>query len=561
MDQGGMGLVYEGYDVLGRHLAIKMIRASRMSATSLARFQEEAEAMAHLEHDNIAQVLSFGTVNGDPYYVMKYFKGGSLAKRMAEFQKDPKKSLLLIAKISNAVEFLHSKGHLHRDIKPQNILLDENDEPHLSDFGLVKRVTEDPALQDESSKDDFLNLTEQSSVETTSKIHKTAAGFFLGTPGYSSPEQAKGLLNAAGPHWDTWSLGVILYELMTGRKPFPFKSLEQYSAAINEKDAQTPIEINPKMDKRINQLIMSCLARDPNKRLRSAQQIEEQIRKVVAPPKRNILIYVLPLLAITIALYFAIRNPNPQEVEARKQAAASKKLASGEAVEIVRPDGEEVVPILFGSPSEYSRKYMHYGLIHLESDVSCLADCLKSVPVSNFTFQFDFRYNSKPEDGAAIGIYCDRQEARKADVVYQQVLMCKVMAADFLRAKKDDPMPFAVHIGHTIFPYDKNSIMTYMENFAPERLKGVQKIAEIKEKEWHTFRLEAQEKSFIFSLDSQVLYTLRRPYSGARNSSLDNFARTIHGNSYKPDQVGNACGIHIMQGGIQIRNVRVEPLR
>ncbi|QVL31643.1 serine/threonine protein kinase [Telmatocola sphagniphila] len=561
IDQGGMGVVYEGYDSLGRRVAIKMIRASRMSETSLTRFREEAEAMAHLEHPNIAPVLNYGSVNGCPYYVMKYFSGGSLAKRMEEFRKDPRKSLVLIAKIAKAVEFLHSKGHLHRDIKPQNILLDEKDEPYLSDFGLVKRQSEDLRQVSDSISAEFpaSKNPDPSSRENEFRDYFTLAGQFVGTPGYSCPEQSKGQLEAAGPLWDIWSLGAVLYELLTDRKPFLFKSSKEYSEIISQQDVKAPIEINRSIDKRINKLVVSCLAREPSKRLQSAEKIHEQIMRVVHPPKRGVWIFLVPIFAIAFVASFMPWKSTPEQIEARLQAAASKKLLTGQPVEIVSPTGEEKVPLIVASPKEYSRKYIHQGMIYLESDSSCLVDCIRSVPVPNFSFQFDFYLNSKPAEDTMVGIYFDRQETTKEDLVYQQVIMCKLTANGKNQEKKTDPMPFDVVVGHTFFPYDQVSMRTFLQTYPPDRHKGIQRIPELKEKEWHSLKLEAKADAIIYSLDNLTLHRLRRPYSEVLRSALRKFAKDTHGSDYNPDILGNACGIYIKQAGIQIRNVRIEP--
>jgi serine/threonine protein kinase len=193
---GGMGVVYRAWHPrLQRTVALKMIRASLLATPEeIHRFVLEAQAAAQLDHPGIVPVFDVGEHAGEYYYVMGLVEGGSLARRIRERPLPPRDAAAVVQRVAEAVEYAHRHGIIHRDLKPGNILLDADGQPKVSDFGLAKIVHDDS--------------------------HLTLTGQVLGTPAYMPPEQAAGKSPEVGPAADIYSLGAILYCLLTGRPPF-----------------------------------------------------------------------------------------------------------------------------------------------------------------------------------------------------------------------------------------------------------------------------------------------------------------------------------------------------
>jgi serine/threonine protein kinase len=166
--RGGMGVVYKARQVsLGRVVALKMILSGKLAGEEeLRRFRAEAEAAASLDHSNIVPIYEIGEHDGKQYFSMKLVEGSNLSKRIPQFVKDLRATARLLAVTAQAVHYAHQHGVLHRDLKPANILLDQSGQPHVTDFGLAKRVEGDIGL--------------------------TQSGAIVGTPAYMSPEQAAG---------------------------------------------------------------------------------------------------------------------------------------------------------------------------------------------------------------------------------------------------------------------------------------------------------------------------------------------------------------------------------
>ena len=194
-----MGLVYRARHLrLNRSVAIKvLIDGARAGVHKLERFLREAEAVASLQHPNIVQLHDMGEFGGQTYFTMELIEGGSLAQKLAGFPQPARYAAELVSTLAGAVHAAHERGIVHRDLKPPNILLTSDGIPKISDFGLARRVATD---------DGDRNLT--------------LAGEPIGTPSYMSPEQAEGRSHEIGPATDIYSLGAILYEILTGRPPF-----------------------------------------------------------------------------------------------------------------------------------------------------------------------------------------------------------------------------------------------------------------------------------------------------------------------------------------------------
>ena len=217
---GGMGVVYYARQTsLNRLVALKMMRSGQLaSVAEVQRFRTEAEAAANLDHPHIVPIYEIGEHEGQYYFSMKLMEGGTLAELSEEcVARDvawARRAALLVATVARAVHHAHQRGILHRDIKPTNIMMDEQGEPHLTDFGLAKLVLDRP---------DF-----------------TQSVAVLGTPGYMSPEQAAGRSKQLTTATDIYSLGAVLYELLTGQAPFKGDSTFEILKQVQEKDPVRP---------------------------------------------------------------------------------------------------------------------------------------------------------------------------------------------------------------------------------------------------------------------------------------------------------------------------------
>ena len=196
LGQGGMGVVYRArQSTLDRVVALKMIRAGLLAGPDdLQRFQNEVEAVASLDHPGIVPVYEVGEREGQRYFSMKLVDGGNVADRLASFADNPRAAATLVAEAADAVHHAHVRGILHRDLKPANILIDGEGHPHITDFGLAKRVGEDDGM--------------------------TVTGAILGTPSYMAPEQAAGRGALVTTATDVYGLCAVLYATLTGVNPF-----------------------------------------------------------------------------------------------------------------------------------------------------------------------------------------------------------------------------------------------------------------------------------------------------------------------------------------------------
>src|SRR5262245_58605804 len=196
LGRGGMGVVYKAWHRrLQRPVAVKMLLAGAYAQPhELERFLREAEMVAGLRHANIVQVHEAGDVDGRPFFTMEFVEGGSLAQKQAGTPQPVRQAAALMAAVAEAVHAAHQRGIVHRDLKPGNILLTADGTPKITDFGLARHLEGAAGL--------------------------TQSGVTVGTPSYMAPEQAEGKSREVGPAADTYALGAILYELLTGRPPF-----------------------------------------------------------------------------------------------------------------------------------------------------------------------------------------------------------------------------------------------------------------------------------------------------------------------------------------------------
>ncbi len=258
LGRGGMGIVYRAIQKsLGRTVAVKMLlRRDLASSADLARFRSEAAAAARLDHPGIVSILEVGEHDSLPFYSMRFIEGTTLARRLAEGSITVRDGALLLAKVADAIQAAHGRGVLHRDLKPANILIDVAGAPHVSDFGLAKRLEADQSV--------------------------THTGAILGTPCYMSPEQAAGSRGEIGPSSDVWSLGAILYQMLTGRPPFQASSPMDTLLAVLESDPPVPRSIDRQVDRDLEMIALKSLQKPQELRYDSAGALAADLRAFLA---------------------------------------------------------------------------------------------------------------------------------------------------------------------------------------------------------------------------------------------------------------------------------------
>jgi len=261
LGRGGMGVVYKAVQQsLDRVVAVKLLLAEHChNASVLARFQAEARAAAVLGHPNIVGVYQVGQCPVGPYFVMEFIDGQTLETLCAKKPVPIPWAVSLLITVCDAIHFAHSKGTIHRDLKPANIMIDRFRRPVVMDFGIAK-VAGRPG-----------SVTQQGTV--------------IGTPGYIPPEQAGEDSSQVGPHSDVYSLGAILYTLLTGRLPYEDENpLKALLMVLAPKPPSPVRSLRPEVPVALERICMKCLRKRPGDRYGTAQALGEDLRRFRAGP-------------------------------------------------------------------------------------------------------------------------------------------------------------------------------------------------------------------------------------------------------------------------------------
>jgi tetratricopeptide (TPR) repeat protein len=284
---GGIGIVYRARQArLKRQVALKMLRDPDELPGQLARFRAEAEMLAHLQHANIVQVYEVGEHQGRAFLALEYVEGGSLDRRLAGEPQSARLAAQVSEALARAIHAAHQKGVVHRDLKPANVLVAagptvplEGSVLKICDFGLAKQIGGDTV--------------------------RTGTGTILGTASYMAPEQTTGRPGDVGPHADTYALGAILYELLTGRPPFRAATLLDTLDQVRYQEPVAPRQLQPKVPRDLETICLKCLQKEPPRRYATALELAEDLHRFQAGEP----IKARPVGSVERVLKWAHRRP------------------------------------------------------------------------------------------------------------------------------------------------------------------------------------------------------------------------------------------------------------
>lgn len=256
--RGGMGVVFRARQVrLDRFVAVKLLLLGRLAGPeAIRRFHHEAQAAARLRHPNIVATHDFGVSDGQPYLAMEWIAGRHLGEHIRAHPLPPERAVRYVRALAEAIHYAHTQGILHRDLKPSNVLIDPEDQPRLTDFGLSKRLGDPLGL--------------------------TLTGELLGSPNYMAPEQIAGQTGQVGPAADIYSLGAILYECLTGRPPFLAATIPATLRQVQETEPVAPRLLNPAIPRDLETLCLKCLEKQAARRFSNARELAEELGRVLA---------------------------------------------------------------------------------------------------------------------------------------------------------------------------------------------------------------------------------------------------------------------------------------
>jgi eukaryotic-like serine/threonine-protein kinase len=280
---GAFGQVFKAIDAeLDRPVAVKVLRGGAgASREDVERFLREARSAARLRHPGIVAIHATGQApDGSPFLVEEFVNGSTLATSIKEGPLDPRRAAEIVAGLADALAYAHTHGVVHRDVKPSNIMLDLEGRPHLMDFGLAKRETDEPP--------------------------ETVEGQVLGTPAYMSPEQARGESRRVDGRSDVYSLGVVLYELITGERPFR-GNRRMLLLQVLEDEPRPPRRLNDRVPRDLETIALKAMAKTPGRRYTTAADLADDLRRFL----RGEPVRARPAGWIERAWRWCRRNPVP----------------------------------------------------------------------------------------------------------------------------------------------------------------------------------------------------------------------------------------------------------
>jgi len=255
LGKGGMGVVYKA-----RHLKLNRIVALKMMAGNSSKysaiFQSEAKAVAQLQHPNIVQIFEIGDYEDQPFLALEFVDGGSLEAKIAGTPQPPRRAAEMLRTLALAADYAHRQGIVHCDLKPSNILISPEGVLKLTDFGVAKW----------GESDDRWNQD----------------GPIIGTPRYMAPEQASGRNDHVGPATDIYSLGVILYEMLTGRTPHYSATSFETLTLVCEQEPVPPRQLQPRLPRDLETIVLKCLRKEPAKRYTDAKALAEDLERFLS---------------------------------------------------------------------------------------------------------------------------------------------------------------------------------------------------------------------------------------------------------------------------------------